>query len=133
MPTALVAGGCREAAEHLRRDGAVILGGLRTKLSGAEAYADTARSLPRELFGARLLATAQPVSVGIPNKVRRRVPAGRRGRGCMMAAARAHTHPRQGMAAEPGSVAAAACARSLSRTPRRGRRSMRSTGARMWA
>jgi hypothetical protein len=57
-----------EALQCLRRDGAVILAGLTTELEGMDAYRDTAYELPTRLFGDDLLAMAQPVSVGIPNK-----------------------------------------------------------------
>lgn len=57
-----------EALECVRRDGAVILTGLTTELSGLEAFKDTALSLPGELFGDELLSVAPPAGVGIRNK-----------------------------------------------------------------
>lgn len=57
-----------EAVERLRCDGAVILTGLQTHLDGLEAYRDAAEALPMQLFGKQLLASAPPVSVGVPGK-----------------------------------------------------------------
>jgi hypothetical protein len=53
-----------EARECLREDGAVILAGLHTELSGTEAYRDTALALPGQLFGEQLLAVGEPTVVG---------------------------------------------------------------------
>ncbi len=57
-----------EALECVRRDGAVILTGLTTELSGLEAYKDTALALPKQIFGDELLSVAPPAGVGIRNK-----------------------------------------------------------------
>ena len=54
-----------EAAECVRRDGAVILTGLDE--AGGD-YWDAAAELPEQLFGGSLLAATPPVSVGIRHK-----------------------------------------------------------------
>lgn len=61
-----VFGATAEAAECLRRDGAVIVCGLPTDLGAdpAAAFEDTARRLPAMLFGSRLLAATEPRPVG---------------------------------------------------------------------
>ena len=57
-----------EAAECVRRDGACILTGVQTALSGLDAFKDAALDLPGQLFGERLIATAPPASVGLAGK-----------------------------------------------------------------
>ena len=58
-----------EAAECVRRDGAVILTGLPTAMElPEEAYFDAALSLPKDLFGDSLIAATPPVAVGIRHK-----------------------------------------------------------------
>ena len=52
------------ARECLRHDGAVILAGLSTELTGKDAFRDTALALPEQLFGDELLAVGEPTVVG---------------------------------------------------------------------
>lgn len=49
-----------EARQLLRTDGAVILSGLTTKLSGTQAFRDAAERLPEWLFGGELLGSNAP-------------------------------------------------------------------------
>lgn len=57
-----------EARECVRRDGAVILTGLQTELSGQDAFKDRAVDLPQRIFGADWICSAPPAGIGITNK-----------------------------------------------------------------
>jgi hypothetical protein len=58
----------QEAYECVKRDGAVILTGLTTEWSGADAYKDRALDLPEQIFGADWIASAPPAGIGITNR-----------------------------------------------------------------